>query len=185
MIVTYNNTENSWSFEQEGTYAERFQFNFVEDGEDLVVFDNLSFGGTLSHIGSNKKLEFSFPSEGVQYVSTEEGVVEVFDIEGVVNGERYIVEVWCENAGKRSEYSYEFTARILPSKIHGYDSWVWSEEDLMWVPPVPHPDDEENFYSWDEESLSWKIFEGVLRPTSDIPQYKDVVVTPPEDITVL
>lgn len=185
MIVTYNNTENSWSFEQDGTSYERLQFNFIEDGSDLVVFDNLSFGVTVSHTGSNRKLEISFPPAGMQYVSTEEKIVEILDMEGIVNGEHYVVDFWCENAGRKSEYSFEFTARILPSKIHGYDSWVWSEEELMWVPPVPHPADEENFYSWDEESLSWKVFEGAPRPTSDIPQYKDTIVTPPEEITVL
>ena len=171
MIVTYNNTTNSWSFEQEDTSFFRFQFNFVEEGTDLVVFDNLSFGATVSHVGSKKKFEVSFPPAGMEYVSTEEKIVEAFDIENIVNGERYDVYFWCENAGRKSEYSFDFTARRLPTKP--YPSWRWNEEEVMWEPPMEHPQDETKLYSWDEESTSWKVFDGVIEQTNEMSYYKD------------
>lgn len=37
-------------------------------------------------------------------------------------------------------------------------SWVKNLETASWEPPIPRPADEGNYY-WDEESLSWKLFE--------------------------
>jgi hypothetical protein len=41
-----------------------------------------------------------------------------------------------------------------------YSSWALNEETCMWEPPVPMPqtttNGEEDFYSWDEPTLSWK-----------------------------
>lgn len=41
--------------------------------------------------------------------------------------------------------------RFYPRKIHA--SFVWSEGDNTWVPPVPMPTDA--IYRWDEPTLSW------------------------------
>lgn len=175
MIVTYNKTKNSWSNDQEDTPFHIFQFNFVEDGKDLVEFDNLSFGTTVTHIDSGKKFTVQFPPEGVQYVSTEEGIVEVFEIEDVVNNESYSAVFWCENGGKRSEHSFDFTVRRLPTKP--YNSWTWNDTEKMWEPPTEHPQDDGNIYYWDEDSLSWKIFEDFVEPTEDRTDYKDTLAT--------
>jgi hypothetical protein len=38
-----------------------------------------------------------------------------------------------------------------------YESWLLNEETCLWEPPVQRPDDDK-FYSWDEETLSWIEF---------------------------
>lgn len=41
---------------------------------------------------------------------------------------------------------------FIPPKF--YPSWVLNEETLLWQPPIPRPDDDK-FYYWDENSLTW------------------------------
>jgi hypothetical protein len=44
--------------------------------------------------------------------------------------------------------------------IKPFDSWVLNEDNYQWVAPIPYPNDD-NEYSWDEETISWiKILEG-------------------------
>lgn len=35
-----------------------------------------------------------------------------------------------------------------------FDSWIFSEESLQWVPPIARPQDEK-IYSWNESGLNW------------------------------
>jgi len=37
-------------------------------------------------------------------------------------------------------------------------SWVLDEETCFWIPPVAYPNDDK-FYAWDEETISWKAVE--------------------------
>lgn len=37
-----------------------------------------------------------------------------------------------------------------------FPSWTLDEETCWWVPPTPYPNDEQ-YYEWDENSLSWVI----------------------------
>jgi hypothetical protein len=39
-----------------------------------------------------------------------------------------------------------------------YPSWVLNEDTCLWESPIPYPNDG-NHYIWDEETLSWIIFE--------------------------
>lgn len=39
-----------------------------------------------------------------------------------------------------------------------YNSWVLSEETWLWEPPVAYPNDN-NLYTWDEATTSWKLVE--------------------------
>ena len=50
-------------------------------------------------------------------------------------------------------YTYDRTrdAFIPPQP---YASWVLNEDTCLWEPPVPYPDDGNN-YIWDEETTSW------------------------------
>lgn len=43
------------------------------------------------------------------------------------------------------------------SELQPYPSWNLNMQTLIWEPPIPRPEpDEENyFYTWDEESLTW------------------------------
>lgn len=36
-----------------------------------------------------------------------------------------------------------------------FDSWVFDEDSCVWVPPVPYPNDIENYYTWDEINQIW------------------------------
>lgn len=44
--------------------------------------------------------------------------------------------------------------RFLPAKREGMESFIFDEEEYLWIPPVPYPDDEK-VYTWDEPTLSW------------------------------
>jgi hypothetical protein len=37
-----------------------------------------------------------------------------------------------------------------------YLSWVL-DENYRWIPPVPYPEDENNLYVWDEDTISWIV----------------------------
>lgn len=37
-----------------------------------------------------------------------------------------------------------------------YDSWILNEETWLWEPPIPRPDDVNN-YTWNEEEQQWDI----------------------------
>jgi hypothetical protein len=38
-----------------------------------------------------------------------------------------------------------------------YPSWTLDENTCFWVPPVPHPDDNDNFYNWNEADQTWDL----------------------------
>lgn len=54
-------------------------------------------------------------------------------------------------------YSYDpIRDAFIPPKP--FDSWILNEQTCSWDPPVPYPNDgQEQEYSWDEDTLSWKI----------------------------
>ena len=55
-------------------------------------------------------------------------------------------------AGKNYTYDVERNAFIPPKQ---YDSFIFNEELLLWMPPVSYPDDG-NQYIWDEEIENWE-----------------------------
>ena len=58
-------------------------------------------------------------------------------------------------AGIGYTYDRDRDAFIPPKP---YDSWVLNEDTCLWDPPVPYPDDG-NDYTWDEETTSWVVAE--------------------------
>jgi hypothetical protein len=40
-----------------------------------------------------------------------------------------------------------------------FNSWVLDEETCIWNPPVKYPENtsEDDFYTWDEEIINWKL----------------------------
>ena len=36
-----------------------------------------------------------------------------------------------------------------------FPSWTLNPQTCLWDAPTPYPGDENNFYAWDEQSLSW------------------------------
>ncbi len=52
-------------------------------------------------------------------------------------------------------YTYNETLdAFIPPKP--YESWVLNEIEADWEAPIPKPDDE-NYYIWNEETLSWEL----------------------------
>ena len=47
-----------------------------------------------------------------------------------------------------------FEGNYYPPKL--YNSWVRNEVAFLWVSPIPYPNDS-NFYTWDEDTVSWKL----------------------------
>ena len=45
---------------------------------------------------------------------------------------------------------------FIPPK--SYESWILNEETCLWENPVPYPADGK-YYSWNEETLSWREIE--------------------------
>lgn len=58
-------------------------------------------------------------------------------------------------AGIGFTYDRDRDAFIPPKP---YDSWVLNEDTCLYDPPVPYPDDGNN-YTWDEETTSWVVAE--------------------------
>ena len=60
-------------------------------------------------------------------------------------------------AGEGFTYSAELDAFVPPQP---YASWTLNISSCLWVPPVPYPNDPNpfNMYVWDEETLSWIIY---------------------------
>lgn len=52
-------------------------------------------------------------------------------------------------------YTYDYTRdAFIPPKP--YASWLLNETTCLWEPPIPMPIDDNIYYYWDEETLSWK-----------------------------
>ena len=49
-------------------------------------------------------------------------------------------------------YSEELDG-FYPPQPH--PSWALNEDTCLWEAPIPYPGDENNFYNWDETTLSW------------------------------
>jgi len=45
-------------------------------------------------------------------------------------------------------------------------SWIWSEEEMAWLPPIPAPQDNQPYF-WNEENQTWDIAPGY--PLADAP----------------
>lgn len=56
-------------------------------------------------------------------------------------------------AGVGFTYDKDRDAFIPPSP---FPSWVLNETTFLWEPPIPYPDDG-NEYLWDEDTLTWII----------------------------
>jgi len=58
-------------------------------------------------------------------------------------------------AGVGYTYDADLDAFIPPRP---YESWILNEEVVSWDPPVKYPDDEK-IYVWNEQDLSWELYE--------------------------
>ena len=151
MIFTANILDKTWKITDEHIHPgmSTFSIGFVDGEKDMVLFDKLSFGITLK--SGEQEISFSLPKEGVEYISTDQETVESFTV--ITNPkEVWDVFVWAENS--KEFFSKDFSVTI-PQQEKPFSSWTWNEEEEMWEPPTPIPNDS-GHYDWDEESLAWK-----------------------------
>jgi len=59
------------------------------------------------------------------------------------------------HAGKGYTYDETRDAFIAPQP---YASWTLNNDTFVWYPPIPYPDDD-NEYQWNEETTSWDLVE--------------------------
>jgi hypothetical protein len=45
-------------------------------------------------------------------------------------------------------------SRFLPPKPEDYPSFIWSEDENTWIPPVPKPSESKSWL-WNEERVEW------------------------------
>lgn len=76
--------------------------------------------------------------EGTTYEPVDDYYTDVHHIRDMTEEER---------ANKLQQFKSEYPAP--------FPSWVFNEETLKWMPPVPYPNDDKS-YIWDEELGNWK-----------------------------
>jgi hypothetical protein len=82
------------------------------DGNETVVFDNLSFGVIVKDEEENV-FEDSFPKNDVVYISTDQEDVEFVNIFNLELGKEYSYTLWAKNAGKEITHTFTFTEPIV------------------------------------------------------------------------
>ena len=50
--------------------------------------------------------------------------------------------------------TYWSGSRFLPPKPEDYPSFIWSEDDNLWIPPFPKPSGSKSWI-WNEERVEW------------------------------
>lgn len=154
VLAQFNVSTLEWSVavNEPEAFSTTLEIGFIGDSSP-VVFEGLSFGFT-SEIDGEEGPSASYPEDGIEYVSTDQEYISADMIEAEPDA-TVTVNVWVENAGQRYEDSFSY---VVPKPASPFASWVWSEEALGWVPPIPKPEEESptgNGYMWDEETVSW------------------------------
>jgi hypothetical protein len=156
MFLEANLSKNTWTVEpSDSPYVIDLTFSFVDDsGKSEVVFTNLSFGAKV-YLNNELFYEKSFPEENTIYESSDQKVIAVARVSGVIPEYTYKILVWAENNGTYFETE---VAHTIPRPNCIFPSWIWDSQNKIWTPPTPVPccDD----YRWDESSLSWLLVEG-------------------------
>lgn len=145
----------TWSFDKEYLSTDiQIKFGFRNNGKLPVFFDQMTFGYSLTS-DSKKISENSRPQPGMSYIFTDQDYIELFNIYQLIVGKKYTLEIWVKNGGDLWKESINFIPLFSPQP---YPSWTLDEETRMWAPPISYPEDN-NLYSWNEETQSWILFE--------------------------
>jgi hypothetical protein len=150
-LLTKNNFKTeTWSFEIEDIdpYYADILIGFTDE-TTTVQFDDLKFGYELQKENGVNQTK-NYPVDNIKYVCTDQPFLSSDRLELRPN-QNYTLRVWCENAGKLCEKTFEFSTS-MPSQP--FTSWVW--ENDRWNAPVSYPEDTETFYKWNEDTLGWE-----------------------------
>ena len=146
--------DQNWIITEENVYAPSFDLMIgFSKGEPIISFVDLKFGFVFSK-GSDVLVEKEYPPEGVRYQRTDQTylVSERIKVEQQTD---YSLYLWAENENKRIEKTFDIS---VPRPKKPYESWVWNDRRMMYDPPVPYPNDG-NDYTWNEETTSWVVAE--------------------------
>jgi hypothetical protein len=147
IIAAINNIDkNSWTIKTLDPMPSVLKIGFFSSDPNKA-FDNLKFGFTIN-LGKSIVHEKSYPVEFYSYEKSSQEFLEMIDVP-MQPDKTYTLNLWAENAGVRSDFSYSFKTPI-PSQPHL--SWNWSGND--WVPPVAQPTDGRP-YDWNENLQQW------------------------------
>lgn len=158
LTIVYNLTTERWQITKDlkPTDDVVFNFGFEKDGFDVIQFNGLKFGLKLWRTtGSVPDLVCTrdYPKQkGIGYNRLEGKILETDETLVLSVADDFRLELYAEDSGKRSEFTYEFT---VPMPSQPYPSWKWNGRS--WEPPIDFPDDQEYAeYTWDESTRSWK-----------------------------
>lgn len=138
--------------ESESKRPKQLYIGFLDNGNQEVEFNNLSFGFDIL-LSNEVVVSYSLPEEGATYNFSDQEFLEGFDLYFLKFGKDYNLRFWANNAGDQWGIDIPFSIDF-PYKT--FSSWIWDEEIDAWIAPIPYPNDD-NFYTWDEEMLNWKI----------------------------
>jgi len=146
-------SKKTWEVIEEETFKSQrhISIGFVDNKKDQVFFDNLFFGANMKC--GDKELSFSFPKNGISYISTDQKIIESFSFETKAD-DNWEVTVWAENSGELMTKTVNI---FIEKPDKPFESWLWNDELQLWSPPIPYPKDDLK-YLWNEEDKQWKIF---------------------------
>lgn len=148
-----NLADNTWSilFVDEDPSTMRIFFGFTDGENQIIRFNNLSFGFDLIE---DDEVVYSeeYPIPGFRYVETDQEFIEVSTIYTKPN-KKYIIKFWSYENSEMSELEYELRT---PIQKESYPSWEFDGE--VWRAPVPYPDDDKT-YIWNEGDKRWDLYD--------------------------
>jgi len=116
---------------------------------NIIDFYDLKLNYELRQ-NDNIKLYGVFPRPGVRYLKSNQEFVVVEHLEFEMETD-YELYLWAENNKESFETTATFTT---PRPKQPHDSWLWEPDTRAWEPPIPKPDDV-NEYEWNDETQSW------------------------------
>jgi hypothetical protein len=149
IIATDNFETSNWGVKFENlasNYADLF-IGFT-DNAPIIEFDNLKFKFELSQ-GNDIVLSKTYPPSNIKYIRSDQEYLVVQRLNLKVESE-YKLYLWAENGGNSFETTINFTT---PRPNQPYPSWIW--DGSTWLPPIPYPNENENYY-WDEDLNNWQ-----------------------------
>jgi len=154
LYATDNFKTGNWSLDTSeiGPTTNDLFITFTEEAP-VITFKDLKFGYELKQDGNIKQYGV-YPPPGVRYKRSDQEYLVSTRLK-LETEESYSLFLWAENDGHRFEKEFDFDT---PRPRQPYDSWTWNSTDKRWGPPVPRPDDG-NDYEWDEETTSWVLVE--------------------------
>lgn len=150
MIITYDTKNQTLDISHTGNHSWGTDIiAALERYGETVSLKGVKFG--IKVFADNVLvLENKFPPKGVKFQKTNQNTLASSRVTWQPE-QTITVEAWLiNNSGKTITATDTFTAPLPPQP---YPSWTW--QNPRWVPPIPYPEDNENEYVWDEETLSW------------------------------